>query len=147
MSYSHIFFSFQVYLHNVLLKKSFNIQETCIRKKMNVCSPSALFNLPCNPDDLNLRVLSLLFPTLQVIRPINNAIQKFTFEYHIECDNHYNYNNHLFKSFPFCDSLLVIKFSAYDQFQNLNYVFKTFCFSVLKATCLIYKIFCLITKM
>lgn len=108
------FFLFKCTCIMCCLKKSFNIQETCIRKKMNVCSSSALFNLPCNPDDLNLRVLSLLLPPLQVLRPINNAIQKFTLEYHIECDNHYNYNNRLFKYFPFCDALLVIKFSAYD---------------------------------
>lgn len=136
MSYSHSFFLFKSTCMNCCLKRNQYSRNLC-QKKMNVCSPSVLFSLPCNPDDLNLRELAFFLPSLQMVRPINNAIQKFTLEYHIECDNHYIYNNCLFKPFPFCESLLVTKFSAYDQFQNLNYVYKTSCSSVLKTPCLI----------
>ena len=62
--------------------------------------------------DLKLGVPPLLLPSFQMARPINKAIKKFILENYVECDNHYIYN--LFKDFPFCESVLVIMFSAYD---------------------------------
>ena len=110
MSYSHFIFLLKSTPMNCCLKKFKKLvlgNDSCL-------PPNVLFNFPCNPNDLNLWELSLLLPPLQLVRAINNATQKFTLEYYIEHDNHYIYNNHLFKPILFCESVLVVKFAAYD---------------------------------
>ena len=112
MSYSQLFsFHFKSTCMTCCLRRNFNIQESCIRKRWMfahqvLCLISHAIQMTW--------ILESSPSSYQMVRPINNAIQKSTLEYHIECDNHYNYNNCLFKPFPFCESLLVIKFSAYD---------------------------------